>query len=58
MEKIFNKWFLRKFIIIKNPGVNIDARGKWVVEKLSQLFVTVAADVISYYIRKWLDSDN
>lgn len=42
----------------KNPGVNIDARGKWVVEKLSQLFVTVAADVISYYIRKWLDSDN
>ena len=42
----------------KNPGVNIDARGKWVVEKLSQLLVTVAADVISYYIRKWLDSDN
>lgn len=24
---------------------------------LSLLLVTVAADVISYYIRKWLDSD-
>lgn len=32
--------------------------GGFMGDIISLLFVTVAADVISYYIRKWLDSDN